>query len=511
MSFVKQYTETRVDTIKIPRPGKLIITAIGGGGGCGGGSPRSSGGNGGVVKTTYENIPNKDLTLKILIGGGGKYGETFDGIYNDTIKGGGGGGGLTLVRDIDIIDNPVIWVMAGGGGGGGYELPGGNCNEFLQDGTTRGGAGGAGGTLDASGGCGFGGGNGVGGGGGFDYESDEEVGSTGGNFGSNGIGRGEEYAGSGGGGSLLGVKGINGGVGIGGGDGGINGGGDGGANGCGGGGGGCGGGGSGGIVDGNKGAGGAGGSYGSLPTTFTEEETPVVVNPNEEPPPDEIVARGSIFRDFIIKEVITTQTDTSFNDPITLFDNDENPLKYGYGGLSDESRDGSGGYVRIEYIPYAVVCFPAKTPIKTDQGVFNIETIDHKIHTINKKKIIAISRTISPEKHLVCIEPNALGQNCPSKITIITLMHGVYINNKLVRAKELVNRKGIYRIPYNKEILYNVVMEKHNKMGVNNMICETMNPGSPIAKIYIKQHKEKLAQAANTTKIIVTNNKTINK
>jgi len=221
----------------------------------------------------------------------------------------------------------------------------------------------------------------------------------------------------------------------------------------------------------------------------------------------------------IPKDVVLVYDDTTPTDSIpsvTYFINRNdtsyntfNPLFYGLGGVSIQGSntpvDGTPGVVRIEYTLAASVCFPAKTPITTDQGVFNIENINPDIHTIDNKKIIAISRTISPEKHLVCIEQNALGQNCPSKRTIMSLMHGVYINNKLVRAKDLVKRKGIYRIPYNKEILYNVVMEQHNKMGVNNMICETMNPNTSISKIYMKQYKDNLVKTSKAKKSIVNN------
>jgi hypothetical protein len=524
--FTETFTETGGITIEIEKPGRLIITAIGGGGGAGPNIPKGkSGGNGGVVVSTYENIPAMSLSLNIFIGGGGGGGG------GGGNNGGGGGGGYTLVRHSLEVD-PIVWVMAGGGGGGSFDYSGGNCNVISPDGKE--GRGGGGGTQDASAGCGFGGFF-YGGKGGIYYDSggiEVKVGENGGDFGFDGSNNNTDYsAGSGGGGSLN-VSGQNsgekGGLGAGG-IGGANGGGAGGSinpsgvMGCGGGGGGYGGGGSGGFfgnTEGDGGAGGAGGSYDRLPgytDTDTDTDTAYQDTDTADPAdPGNYLSQSSF--NLLVKPLPISQT-TRFTDPITLFGEGNNLSKYGYGGYYDlnnesnenDSPDGSGGYVKIEFIPYAVVCFPAKTPITTDQGLVNIENINPNMHTIDNKKIIAISKTISSEKHLVCIQPNALGKNCPSKRTVMSLLHGIYIDGKLVKAKDLINKKDIYRISYKKEILYNVVMEQHNKMGVNNMICETMNPKTSIAKLYMKQYKDKLAKMAKAKKSIVNNNNTINK
>jgi hypothetical protein len=55
----------------------------------------------------------------------------------------------------------------------------------------------------------------------------------------------------------------------------------------------------------------------------------------------------------------------------------------------------------------------------------------------------------------------------------------------MVRAKELLKElTNVRTVPYNKEILYNVLLEKHDKMLVNNLICETLHPENYIAKLY---------------------------
>ena len=46
------------------------------------------------------------------------------------------------------------------------------------------------------------------------------------------------------------------------------------------------------------------------------------------------------------------------------------------------------------------------------------------------------------------------------------------------------SRYKIKTISYNEEILYNVIMETHEIMLVNNMIVETLHPDNPNSKIF---------------------------
>ena len=135
--------------------------------------------------------------------------------------------------------------------------------------------------------------------------------------------------------------------------------------------------------------------------------------------------------------------------------------------------------------PISDICFPAKTPILTNCGYVNIDEIDPKIHTIRDKKIVAITQTITHDKFLVCIEKDALGKHYPTKTTYISQNHEIFYKGKMVRAKELLKElTKVHAIPYNKEILYNVLLEQHDKMLVNNLICETLHPENYIAKLY---------------------------
>jgi hypothetical protein len=135
------------------------------------------------------------------------------------------------------------------------------------------------------------------------------------------------------------------------------------------------------------------------------------------------------------------------------------------------------------------ICLVAGTPILTDQGIVAIEKIDPMVHTINHKRIVAVTKTISPEKHLVCFEANSMAINCPTQRTLMTPGHEVLYKGKLVQAKHFVGRlEGVHTIPYNgKDILYNVLQEQHGLMRVNNMVLETLHPENKVAKELLKK------------------------
>ncbi len=130
------------------------------------------------------------------------------------------------------------------------------------------------------------------------------------------------------------------------------------------------------------------------------------------------------------------------------------------------------------------ICFAFGTPITTDQGDILIQDISTDYHTINNKKIICVTKTLSMDTHLVCFEKNSLGNNIPNNKTITSRFHGIYINDELVRANDLVNNESIYKIKYDGEILYNILMEDHEKVLVNNMTCETLHPTNYVAQLY---------------------------
>jgi len=135
--------------------------------------------------------------------------------------------------------------------------------------------------------------------------------------------------------------------------------------------------------------------------------------------------------------------------------------------------------------PYIPICFLSGTPVETDQGIIEIQKIKPNFNTIKGKKIIAITKTITMENKIVCIEKDAIKPNIPSQITFISKNHKLLINNQMIKAKYLVGKiEGVYLKDYNGEILYNVLLNTYNTMVVNNLIVETLDPNNIIAQCY---------------------------
>jgi hypothetical protein len=136
--------------------------------------------------------------------------------------------------------------------------------------------------------------------------------------------------------------------------------------------------------------------------------------------------------------------------------------------------------------PIANICFASGTPINCDQGIIPIEYINLKKHTIHNKKIIAITKTTSLDNYLICFEKNALGNNIPCRRTIISKDHLIYNQGHMIKAEDFINKyQNIYKVKYNGEILYNILLEKYDTIIANNLICETLHPCNNIAKLYI--------------------------
>jgi hypothetical protein len=164
----------------------------------------------------------------------------------------------------------------------------------------------------------------------------------------------------------------------------------------------------------------------------------------------------------------------------------------------------------------SVICFPGNTPIKTDQGLINIDKINTDKNTIRGKKIVAITRTITDDKYLICFEKDSLGKNIPSERTLISQNHRIFYNGKLIKAKEFLNDdESVNKVKYTGEVLYNVLMEEHDKMIVNNLICETLHPDNGVAKVYNAFNKlsleEQLEFAEEVSNMLIKNNKTVSK
>ena len=88
------------------------------------------------------------------------------------------------------------------------------------------------------------------------------------------------------------------------------------------------------------------------------------------------------------------------------------------------------------------ICFPAGTPVKTDQGLFPIEKLKPGINTINRNRIEHITRTITNDNYLVCFEKDSLDINLPIRRTLISKNHKILYKNKLIEAYKFINSQN---------------------------------------------------------------------
>lgn len=132
------------------------------------------------------------------------------------------------------------------------------------------------------------------------------------------------------------------------------------------------------------------------------------------------------------------------------------------------------------------VCFPADTPVETDQGSIFIQNIDPSKHTIRKKAIVAVIPTLSIDPFLVHFEKGCLGKNLPTQDTIMSQNHCLLIKGKMVPAIAYIRAgvPGVNKVKYTGQVLYNVLMEEHDKMIVNGLVTETLEPNNYVAKMH---------------------------
>jgi hypothetical protein len=144
------------------------------------------------------------------------------------------------------------------------------------------------------------------------------------------------------------------------------------------------------------------------------------------------------------------------------------------------------------------ICFPAGTPVLTDQGEIPIEMIDPKKHTIDSKPIVAITKTVPLYPYVICIEKNSLGDHLPSRRTFISKDHKVLYQQKLIPSEQLPNA---IKVNYSGQVLYNVLLKDYSTMKVNGLTVETLHPNNTLAKIYTgkftPEQKRKLIASSN--------------
>jgi hypothetical protein len=147
-------------------------------------------------------------------------------------------------------------------------------------------------------------------------------------------------------------------------------------------------------------------------------------------------------------------------------------LSRGNGGF------GGSGVVILTFQPIiSNICFPGFTPILTDQGTFPIARLNPVKHTIRGNPILTITKTLTKEKHLICFEKDALYPGVPSQKTVISPHHAIFYKGEMRKAKDFLYKfETVKRVRYTCDFLYNILMETHDKIFVNNLICESLHP-----------------------------------
>lgn len=167
------------------------------------------------------------------------------------------------------------------------------------------------------------------------------------------------------------------------------------------------------------------------------------------------------------------------------------------------ASSGNGNISKIDLRklkPPTDICFPGSTPICVDQGTIRIDELQPGTHTVRDQPIVSITQTVTQDDHLICFKPHSLGPQIPCQPTLMSRKHQVSYKGRMREAHSFVNRvKGVSTVPYTGEILYNVLMETHNHILVNNMVCETLHPQNAFVQLYLEA-KEKDAKDANKEK-----------
>jgi hypothetical protein len=133
----------------------------------------------------------------------------------------------------------------------------------------------------------------------------------------------------------------------------------------------------------------------------------------------------------------------------------------------------------------STICFVAGTPVLTDNfGYVPIDELNSDVHTIGGKNILVVTRTVTPEKHLIVIKEGLLAPGVPSADTICTANHKIKINAEMVKSYEI---PGACIINYHGQSLYNVALkgDDSREMIVNNMTVETLDPENLITKVHL--------------------------
>ena len=92
---------------------------------------------------------------------------------------------------------------------------------------------------------------------------------------------------------------------------------------------------------------------------------------------------------------------------------------------------------------FSTICFDGKEKVLTSHGYIELSKINIDKHKINGNEIFSLTKVKYINKDVILMKKNSLGNNIPSKNTIITPDHCVFYKGNMLKAKILVNDKTI--------------------------------------------------------------------
>ena len=142
-----------------------------------------------------------------------------------------------------------------------------------------------------------------------------------------------------------------------------------------------------------------------------------------------------------------------------------------------------------------LICYAKGTLILTEEGYVPIENIREGDKVITKGKIIN-NQFIDPDAESkiepviwigsykvievnsktrpICIKKDAFGENYPFKDLYVSPHHGVFLNDKMVVAKNIINGDTIYQNSECNEIeYYHLECENHSAIFANGILAES--------------------------------------
>jgi hypothetical protein len=172
-----------------------------------------------------------------------------------------------------------------------------------------------------------------------------------------------------------------------------------------------------------------------------------------------------------------------------------------YNGYLYTSSQHDGSVYRIALplpLPVANICFVEGTLVMTDQGIIPIETVT-KDNTLFSKKVKMLTITRSFHKYLITFEKDEIAPNVPNQKITMSKNHKVLYNGLMMDAENV----GGTKVPYDGQLLYNILLEDHGIVLANNLISESLDPTNVIAKLYTSDYsdtmKDEIIQKLNDT------------